>query len=221
MLFNICYVTIPLLNLYHFVELIYKEERLIINKEKLAKIIRIITIPPIMALFLFIVLFIFKDNLFVELADFIAGILFLVVIPTLAYPFQKFIPKFKDKGRDGQRKLAFIVTLLSYTGMLLYVLMANVSPDMLLICLTYFLTVLILTLSNKLHIKASGHAASCSSPLVFFVYYFSWKALIPSVLAFLTILWSSLVTKRHTVKEFMVGSIICIISFAISYVIIF
>lgn len=188
-----------------------------LKKEKVAKIIRVITIPPAMALVLFIVLFIFKDNVFVNLVDFVAGILMLVIIPTLAYPLQKYIPAYKNKGRDGQRKLAFIMSLLSYTGMLIYGIIAKVSPDMFLICLTYLLTVLILTLCNKLHIKASGHAASCTSPLVFFVYYFSWKAFIPSIFVFLIILWSSLVTKRHTLKEFLAGSAICIISLVISY----
>lgn len=190
------------------------------KKEKIAKIIRIITIPPAMAMTLFIVLFIFRDNVFVNMSDFIAGILLLVIIPVLAYPLQSVIPTFKDKGRDGQRKLAFIMSLLSYTAMMLYGIIAKVSPDMLLICLTYFLTVIILTLSNKLHIKSSGHAASCTSPLVFFVYYFSWRAFFPSILIFLVILWSSLVTKRHTIKEFLVGSVICVISFTISFIII-
>ena len=38
----------------------------------------------------------------------LCGLLFLVVLPLLAYPLQKYIPHFKDSGRDGQRSLAMI-----------------------------------------------------------------------------------------------------------------
>jgi hypothetical protein len=187
------------------------------NNEKLAKIIRILTIPPVMALVLFIVLFQFKESVFENLPDFIAGVLLLVFIPALAYPLQFVIPSLKKQGRDGQRKLAFIMSLVSYSGMLFYGILEKVSKDMLFICLTYFLTVIILTICNKLlHIKASGHAASCTSPLLFFIFYFSWPLFLPCFIIFLMILWASLITKRHNCKEFLTGAVICIISFIIS-----
>lgn len=187
------------------------------TKEKAAKIIRIITVPPVMALVLFIVLFLLKDNVFKRPMDFAAGVLMLVFIPILAYPLQMAIPAVKKQGRDGQRKLAFMMSLLSYTGMLVYGILAEVNRNMLVICLTYFFTVFILTVFNKLlHIKASGHAASCTSPLLFFMYYFSWPFFIPCIIIFLMILWASLVTGRHTCKEFLTGAAICIISFTVS-----
>ncbi len=190
---------------------------LIMGKEKAAGIIRIITVPPVMALILFVVLFRFKDNVFVRTSDFVAGTLLLVIVPVLAYPLQMVIPSLRKEGRDGQRKLAFIISLLSYTGMLLYGIMEQVSRNMFILCLTYFLTVLLLTICNKLlHIKASGHAASCTSPLVFFVYYFSWPLLLPCLFVFLVILWASRTTKRHTNQEFLIGAFLCILSFLIS-----
>jgi len=33
------------------------------------------------------------------------GLLFLSILPTLAYPLQKYILKYKDRGREGQRSL--------------------------------------------------------------------------------------------------------------------
>ena len=186
-------------------------------KEKAARIIRIITVPPVMALILFIVLFLFKHNIFEKPSDFAAGVLMLVVFPVLAYPLQMAIPAVKKQGRDGQRKLAFIMSLISYTGMLVYGIIEKVNRNMLVICVTYFLTVFILTICNKLlHIKASGHAASCTSPLLFLMYYFSWPLFLPCTIVFLIILWASLVTKSHTLKEFLIGASICMISFAVS-----
>lgn len=192
------------------------------KKQKIAKVIRVISIPPVMALFLFIVLFAGKPTLFNNIKHFIAGVVFLALVPVLAYPLQLIIPAFKSRGRGGQRKLAFIVTMASYTGMLIYGIVNRENKDILLISLAYFGTVFVLTIFNKLlHIKASGHAASCTSPLVFFIYYFSWPSVIPCALFFLIVLWSSIATKRHTVKEFLTGSLICAISFTISLLVTF
>lgn len=190
-------------------------------KEITAKVVRVISVPPIMALFLLLVMYLFKNGIYVHKMDFIVAIAALVVFPVLAYPVQSI---FGDKGenkREEQRKLAFLFCLLGYTGLMMYGIIGNVSPDMKLICITYFLTVVILTIFNKiLKIRASGHAASCSSPLVFIVYQFKWYLIFPCAILFAAILWSSLELKRHTMKEFLSGAGICIMSFLISMILV-
>ena len=89
------------------------------NKRKLAKTIRIITIPPVLVSALLVILYFFRNEMFRPL-DLLMSIVFLAVIPTLAYPLQPIMPGFKGKGRDGQRKLAFVTTTLAYMGRYLF-----------------------------------------------------------------------------------------------------
>ena len=77
-------------------------------KEKSAKIIRIISIPPVMVSVMFIFLILFRYDIFNSPVDIVIDIAMLGVLPVLAYPISKLIPQLAEKGRDGQRKLAFI-----------------------------------------------------------------------------------------------------------------
>lgn len=61
-------------------------------KEKLAKTIRIISIPPIMVTVLILVLAINTTTVFTSPTEIVMSILFLGIVPVLAYPIQKAIP---------------------------------------------------------------------------------------------------------------------------------
>ena len=57
-----------------------------------------------------------------------------------------------------------------------------VSPQMLLLCLTYFFSVVLLTLCNKaLHVHASGHACSVTGPLLLLIYLVDWTLIFPCI----------------------------------------
>lgn len=71
---------------------------------KLAKIIRIVTVVPVMALVMLSILYGLRPDIFQETSNFILAIIFLTVFPLLAYPLQLLLPKFRNKGREGQRK---------------------------------------------------------------------------------------------------------------------
>ncbi|SHO43964.1 hypothetical protein [Anaerocolumna xylanovorans] len=187
------------------------------SKEKAAKIIRIISVPPIMALSLLLVAFFFKNEIYNRQQDFVFSIAALVVFPILAYPASEIFIRNKENKRERQRNFAFVFSLIGYTALLIYGAVFKVSSDMTAISLTYFLTVVILTLFNKIFkIKASGHAASCTSPLIFFIYFWGWPLIFPCGIAFTAILWSSLELKRHSLKEFFIGAGICILSVDLS-----
>ena len=87
---------------------------------------------------------------------------------------------------------------------------------MLLTVLTaYLIAVLLLTVLNKVfHIKASGHACSCVLPYLFLIYWLGLKAIIPCVLFYIAEFWASMVLKRHTAREFFLGSITALLAFA-------
>ena len=55
-------------------------------KEKTAKIIRIITIPPIEAMVMLLILYRLKQEEFGNLGNLLMAVLFLTVIPICSYP---------------------------------------------------------------------------------------------------------------------------------------
>lgn len=144
-------------------------------------------------------------------------ILLLGFVPALAYVLSGMIPSFKIKGREGQRKLAFITTLIGYTVALLWAVITGVNKDLMLICLMYFTSVLLLTICNKgLHFRASGHASSFTGPLILTIYFMGWKVIIPSLFIAILIVWSSVYLKRHTLQELAGGMIVSVFAFIIS-----
>ena len=189
------------------------------KKEKIAKVIRTATVPPVMVSLLLIILYRCKQGFFGGIYEVLLSALFLAVIPIAAYPLQPLIPKYKDKGREGQRNLAFTLSFAGYTAAILYGVLAGTSKELLLIFATYFLSILILLIFNKIiKFRSSGHACSISGPLIVLVYFMGWKIMIPCVILFGVICWASLVLKRHTAKELIGGCISCSIAFAIAFI---
>lgn len=184
------------------------------KKQLTAKIIRTVTVPPVMVLIMLVILWFRNNELFFHLSDAVAAVCGLVILPVLAYPLQRFSPKYKDAGREGQRRLAFIFSLLGYSICFVYGLIADVHIELRIIFITYFLSVVLLIICNNLlHIKASGHACSITGPLVFLAYFLGVRAVLPCVLLFSLICWSSLALKRHSKQELFFGTLVCVIAF--------
>jgi hypothetical protein len=84
----------------------------------------------------------------------------------------------------------------------------------------YLFSVVIILVSNKVFkVRVSGHACSVSGPLVFSGYFLgSWGIAVGAV-CWVAILWASLVMKRHTVKEFLLGTLTCLVAFTAGWLI--
>ena len=188
--------------------------------DRFAKIIRTLTVPPIMTLALLLAAF-FSGRIFPDKAALMLSILFLVLIPTIAYPLSEVVPKFKAQGRAGQRTLAFEFSLLGYSAALVYGLAAPVSRGLLLIYMTYFVSVVVLVIFNKvLKKRASGHACSITGPLLLMVYFIGRKIILPCTLLLALASWSSLRLKRHTRSDLLFGMLSAGIAFGISLLIV-
>jgi hypothetical protein len=176
--------------------------------KKAAYIIRVLTVAPLMALVMLLILFFIKPSFFGNGAVFVLTIVFLVVFPLFAYPLQRFFKKYRDKGRDGQRTLAFIFAVLGYVCGCLLALIFQTPRDILIIFVSYLLSGGIAMLLNRLlHFKASGHACGITGPFTLLAYFGSWVCLIG--LPILAIAWiSSVYMKRHTHLQLVVGALI-------------
>lgn len=189
-------------------------------KENVAKVIRILSIPPIMISMLVIILYFSCESYFRGVGDIVISLLLLGGVPVFAYPLQKVIPKLREKGRSGQRKLAFVTNLVGYSAAFAWTLVAKVYDGLLLICASYFVSVVLLAMCNVFDFKASGHASSFTGPLVVLVYALGWKVFIPCFLWALAIVWSSLELKRHTMKQILAGVGVYLVSFAMALLLI-
>lgn len=189
-------------------------------EERFAKIVRIMSAPPIMITVLILILANYRAEVFRSASEEIVLVVLYGLVPMLAYMIQYIIPKYRDAGREGQRKLAFIMTFIGYSLGFIWALAVGVSNVLKTVCFTYFYTAILLILVNKLFdYRASGHAGSATGTLAILIYVFGIKLLIPCVIAFFLVYWSSINLKRHTPKEFFTGAWICLLSFFLSLLI--
>lgn len=190
-------------------------------KNIFAKIIRIISVPPVMITFLLVILNTTRPDIFRNNVEVLTSIILLGIVPVLAYPFQLLSSSLEDKGRIMQRKLAFIFSLIGYATALLWAILVHTSKELLMICATYFMSVVILTFFNKvLKKRASGHACSITGPLVFLIYLVDWKLIFPCLIIATLIFWSSLYLQRHTRTDLFYGVLSNLLAFALSFIII-
>lgn len=177
-------------------------------QERIAKVIRIITIAPVMALFLVLELYILKPGFFGGSLNFVLAIVFLAILPVLAYPIQPIVPGYRGKGREGQRSLAIVMASLGYCFGIIAAVLTHAISGVWILYLTYFISGILIMLFNKvLKIRASGHACGVAGPIFASIYFIGPVGLVGfSVLA--AVYWASMRTQRHRFSELVLGSCI-------------
>lgn len=189
-------------------------------KEKAAKFIRVISAPPFVVSALAWGLYSASDNVFAGASDAFLLVLFLGIIPFLAYPCQYLVPKWRAGGRAVQRKLAFVFSFAGYTAALIWSFAFNKGTPLRTITLSYFLSVVVLIVFNKLlKIRSSGHSCSATAPIALVFLYVGWQRALPWLVFFAAVVWSSLYLKRHTAKQLFFGTVTCLLSVCISLLI--
>ncbi|MGN1319531.1 MAG: hypothetical protein ACI4U6_00290 [Acutalibacteraceae bacterium] len=184
--------------------------------QKALYFIRKITTPPILATAFLLVLYFIQPYVFRSVWQLICGILFLGVLPILGYPLQKYIPYFKDKGREGQRILAMIFSVAGYLLGIITVAFAKASAELYVIYLEYLLSGIVILLLNKIfHFKASGHACGILGPVALLCYFGLYIEALCGLLITVLVYFSSLKTKRHTLPQLIGGSIVPIVVIAV------
>ncbi|MFC6314281.1 hypothetical protein ACFQHW_01680 [Lapidilactobacillus achengensis] len=188
--------------------------------EKLAKIIRVITVPPLLVMALLTLLWLTRPTIFGGQGNFWLALLWLGIFPVLAYPLQRILPHWRQGGRAAQRKLAFICSLVGYLGALLNGWLAQVPRPLLLIYWTYALSAVLLTMVNRVtKIRASGHACSVISPIVFLSYFSLLKPAAAFLVAGGLSFWASLKLKRHRPRDLIAGSLVMLTAFTLALLI--
>ena len=179
--------------------------------EKFCKIVRMITLAPVLAAFSITMIGLFCPDVFPSVWHFAYMILYLGSLPLLAYPLQAVTPHFRDKGRDGQRTLAMIYAVAGYILCLVTNLLASASDGMWIICLEYLLSgILILVFNKGLHIKLSAHGCGSAGPIFLLLYFGLY---VPAILMSVVTVFAyvaSVKAKHHTVPQLIGGSAVSI-----------
>ncbi len=179
---------------------------------KVCKFIRILTLAPLLAAISLILIFVFCPDVFPTGLDFAFMLFYLGILPLLAYPLQPMIPRFRNKGRDGQRTLAMLFAVAGYLLCFVNCIFADATKEMWLITLEYLISgVLILVFNKVFHIKISAHGCGSAGPIFLLLYFGLY---IPSVLmaiATAVTYWASVKMKRHTVAELIGGSLVSVL----------
>lgn len=179
-----------------------------------AKLIRFVTVPPVVVAAELLLLLFFAD-VFPALADFWLALVCLAVVPVLAYPLQRIVPVFRKGGQKMQRKLAFILSPIGYAAAVVISILRDAIPNLLYISVVYLLSVILLTAINKLTPwHASGHGCVLCGSVFLPCLFLGWIAFIPGAIFFAAAFWASVYLKRHTVREFLLGaatSVLCAI----------
>ncbi len=187
---------------------------------KIAHAVRIVSVPPVMVGILLILLFTLRDDVFASPWEFAVSLMGLTVLPVLAYPVSFAVPALRAKGREGQRSLAMYFSTVGYVGVFVYGLIAQVGTGLMHIYAGYLFSVIIILIGNKIcKVRISGHACSVSGPLVYSGYFLGVWGIIVGVACWCAILWASLVMKRHTFREFIFGTLTCLFSFTVGWLI--
>lgn len=181
-------------------------------KVKLAKLISILTVVPIIAFFLITLLYYNFHLEFRNSSWYVYSLFFLTILPIMAYPLKRIIPVFKNQGRDGERKLAFILAVIGYVCGSIFAVILKAPMIVQKIFAAYLYSGVILYVINKfIHFKASGHACGVSGPITLLYSILGTKALWFYLILPL-VFWARMTLKRHKMKELIAGTLVGIFS---------
>ena len=182
---------------------------------KICKFFRILTLPQLMAFALMTILYFADNSYFRSLTHYVLGIMFLTVLPLLAYPIAWIIKKKADR-RSTERTTAIILSILGYIAGAVMAFFFNGTDTEKIMFLTYLLSVILTALlSFAFKFKSSGHACGIAGPIAMLTYKLSPLCLIGcAVLAIVYV--CSLKLKRHTLLQLIAGTFVPVLSLIIS-----
>ncbi len=181
------------------------------SRLKEAKLLRALTVPPVMALLLITILYIgLGETAFASPAHYLAAVFALTLLPVLPYPLCAAIPALKRKGRKLERSLAIAFSLLGYVLGLALALLGGGTLIEKILFLTYTISgALTGIMTFVFKYKTSGHACGASAPFVMLAISLSpWWLL--GCFMLIPIFNASLRLGRHTLGQLFAGSCVSV-----------
>lgn len=184
--------------------------------DKVYKVIRIITVAPVLALVMVIIVAGNCKGVFPSPWHLVYSVFFLGVLPLLAYPLQRYIPAYKDKGREGQRNLAILFAASGFTMGCIISFIIPAPIGLRVIFLEYFCGAFAVLIFNKgFHIRLSGHACGAVAPMALYLYFGLYIAAAVGMALAVLVFVASIETKRHTCVQLIGGGLVPLVSIVI------
>ena len=179
---------------------------------KIAKIISVISVAPLVSVLVLSWMWLDNPSFFgSSLSWYFISLSLLTLVPISAYLLKYAIPSIRMQGRDGERKLAFIMAVACYIAGVLVCQIFHGPHVVYILFGTYFISGFTLLLLNRFaRIKASGHACGMAGPIAFLICLLggaSWTMVLLIPLVF----WARLRMERHNINELLIGSLTGII----------
>ena len=194
-----------------------------VGKGKLcaAKIIRVVTVPPVFAALLTTILYIaMGDAAFANRFHYAEAVFSLSLLPVVPYALCAVIPALKKRGRKFERTVALIFSVTGYfMGAAFAFFGGGVQVEKVMFA-TYLCSGLLLAiLSFIFKYRASGHACGVAGPVAMLTAYLG-AAFLPAALLLVPIGISSVRLGRHTVLQVIIGSAVSVVSFCAMYLLV-
>lgn len=177
-------------------------------KNKICKIISVLSVAPLIALYVLTVIYRHDASVFGGVLWYIISIVFLTVLPISAYLLEHWLPAYKNQGRQGERRLAFVMCISGYVLGTITSLAFRAPRGVQMVFLSYLVSGGVLTLVNSVFkYKASGHACGTAGPYVPLMYFMGGKVWYV-IFLLVPVYWARIAMGRHTWKELLSGTAI-------------
>lgn len=183
-------------------------------KQKFAKAIRVLTVPPVFAALLCTILYLRIPGAFKSLGHYLAADAFLFVLPVLSYPICAAVPWLRAQGRKAERDMGLVFSVTGYVLGMAFCLFTDGAAIERLIYGTYLVSGLGLVVCTLVRFKASAHACGCSGPIMLLAVYVSpWFLLGYGLLG--AVMWASKSLDRHSPAQLVGGSVVPVLAMAL------
>ncbi len=177
-------------------------------KNKIFKIISVLSVAPLIALYVLTAIYRHDARVFGGGLWYGISIVFLTILPISAYLLEYWLPAYKTRGRQGERRLAFVMCISGYVLGTLASLVLHAPRGVQMIFLSYLVSGGLLTLVNSVFkFKASGHACGTAGPYLPLIYFMGGKVWYV-IFLLVPVYWARISMGRHTWKELLSGTAI-------------
>lgn len=178
---------------------------------RFAKYVRVLTTAPVFATLLCSLLYLLLPGSFASTGHYLVALGCLAAAPLLAYPVSCAIPSLRKKGRDGQRNLAVVFSVIGYVAGFLFAVLCGGTATEKVLFGTYLISGVGIAVCTLLHFKASGHTCGCSGPIAMLAIYANPWFLI-GYLLLMPIFWASKQLGRHSAAQLFAGAAIPVLA---------
>lgn len=185
------------------------------TKEVLANIIRKICASPVLAAILLFALYFADIGVFNSPLELALSVLLLGIVPALSYPICHVAPQIEKYGRNTQRELEIILSLVGGALAWIVGVIIGCNNKLMLILTIYLFAAILLAVSNELlHVVTSSHALCITLPIIISCIFFGVAGVIVGLILYSAIIWASVYTDRHSKEEYILGLAVCTIACA-------